>query len=333
MTVPTRTPPKQPWTRIWVATAVLVLVGGVALELFVRSRGYEPSLKDDEWSWAWQRRRVSDGSPKTVAIIGGSRILLAFDAAEFRRAAPGYEPVMLAVNGRHALAALRDLAADPDFRGIALADMAERSFLAEHADSQQPEVDAYHRRWRAPGAMAERWLSTKVQTHVAIVSAAGVRALEGLVTEGDWPRPRYVVTHADRTRYADFRLASIAKMRRAENVGPVDRTSDAELAARLETALREEAAGDAIRARGGTVVYLRMPTCGARWLVDEDQFPKAKWWDVFATRTRATAVHFKDYPTLSDYECPDLSHLDSKDAARFTRSLVEVLVARGVIER
>lgn len=331
MTVPTRTAPKQPWTRIWVTTAVLVLVCGVALELFVRSRGYEPSLKDDEWSWAWQRSRVY--GPKRVAILGGSRILLAFDADELRRAAPGYEPVMLAVNGRHPLAALRDLAADPEFTGIALVDMAERSFLAEHADSQQPEVDAYHRRWRAPGAMAERWLSTKIQTHVAIVSAAGVRALEGLATEGDWPQPRYVVTHADRTRYADFRRASLEKMRRAEIVGPVAKTSDAELAARLDEALREEAAGDAIRARGGSVVYLRMPTCGARWLVDEDQYPKATWWDVFATRTHAVAVHFKDYPTLSDYECPDLSHIDSKDAVRFTRSLVDVLVARGVIQR
>jgi hypothetical protein len=331
MSIPTRTIPTQPWARIWVTTVLLVIACGVALELFVRSRGYEPSLKDDNYAWAWQRRRVY--GPKHVAILGGSRILLAFDADEFRRAAPGYEPVMLAVNGSHPLAALRDLAADPGFHGIALVDMSERAFGAALADAQREEVETYHHRFRAPGAMAERWLSTKVQTNVAIVSAAGLRALGGLVADGAWPPPRYVVTHADRTRYADFRLASVEKMKRAEKLAAVVPSTDAEIAHTLAEALHEESNVDAIQARGGRVIYVRMPTCGARYDVDEQLFPKARWWDVLAQQTHAVAIHFKDYPTLSDYDCPDLSHIDSKDAARFTRSLVDVLVARGVIQR
>ena len=41
--------------------------------------------------------------------------------------------------------------------------------------------------------------------------------------------------------------------------------------------------------------------------------------------------HFKDDPVLASFSCPDTSHIDSKDGPRFTRALIDVLIARGVI--
>ena len=37
------------------------------------------------------------------------------------------------------------------------------------------------------------------------------------------------------------------------------------------------------------------------------------------------AIHFEDYPGLSGYDCPDGSHLDVRDARKFTRALVRIL--------
>jgi hypothetical protein len=61
--------------------------------------------------------------------------------------------------------------------------------------------------------------------------------------------------------------------------------------------------------------------------------PKAQFWDVLATRTRAVTVHFKDYPELAKFPCPDTSHIASKDGPEFTHALLEILRARGVFDR
>jgi hypothetical protein len=76
-----------------------------------------------------------------------------------------------------------------------------------------------------------------------------------------------------------------------------------------------------------------MPTCDERWTSDETVFPKARFWDQLAARTRAISIHFKDYPELSKFACPDTSHIASKDAPEFTRGVLAILKARGVLDR
>jgi hypothetical protein len=88
-----------------------------------------------------------------------------------------------------------------------------------------------------------------------------------------------------------------------------------------------------IQARGGRVVYVRMPTCDERWTGDEIVFPKAQFWDQLAAQTRALTIHFKDYPELAKFPCPDTSHIESKDAPEFTRTLLDILQRHGAITR
>ena len=42
-------------------------------------------------------------------------------------------------------------------------------------------------------------------------------------------------------------------------------------------------------------------------------------------------IHFRDLPAMADLVCPDEMHLDQRDQARFTRALVDVMRARGVL--
>ena len=62
----------------------------------------------------------------------------------------------------------------------------------------------------------------------------------------------------------------------------------------------------------------------------KEHFPKAQFWDRFAADTRAVPVHFLDVPTLAHFECPDLTHIDERDAPRFTEALLDELTRLGV---
>jgi len=320
------------WGLVWLVT--LAIVGGsvFALERFVRGRGFVPSVKDDEFSWALARRQASNDSPRTVAVLGASRILLAFSPQAFRAALPDWQYVQLAKQGSHPIAALRDLALDPAFRGVALVDASEGSFDVSNWHSQDAVVATYHRGWRSIGQLAERRLETFVQSRVALLAGDGLRTIGSLVRHGTWPTPFYTTTFADRTKFANYNMTDVERRRLVQLArleGYTAEIGDAE--GWLASALAQEVFVALIQARGGQVVYVRMPTCGTRWQVDETKWPKALFWDRLAHSTRAMTIHFKDYPALSGFTCPDTSHIDSKDGPQFTRAVIEILRQRGAI--
>jgi hypothetical protein len=324
--VPLRPVPAGSWGRTWLATAALAVMAVGGIELAMRHRGYRPSVKDDEYGWAWQRARASDGSPHTVAILGTSRIHLAFSPEAFERALPGWTPVQLAIDGTQPAAALIDLADDPSFRGVVLVDTFESGIAPENLISQRAYVAAYHRRWRAPGAMAERWLAIRVESQLAILSDTGVH----IAATG--ASPPYVATFSDRSQFADYALTDVAERRRklVDRLAPVAPPTQHDADVWLDGALQMEPHIAAIRARGGAVVYLRMPTCDERWAADQRSEPRALYWDRLAARTAAVTIHFADHPSLRSFDCPDTSHIASKDGPRFTTALIDLLRTRGV---
>lgn len=324
--VPARPIPGGRWGLPWLVTLVVVIASLVGLERFVRSRGYVPSMKDDVYLWAWERARVDQ--PRTLVVLGTSRMQLAWSPAAAHAKLPDWNLVNLAIDGAPAIGSLADLARDPDFRGVVIVDVYEPQMSMRYRDADDAWVRAYHDRWSAPGAMIERWLATQVQTRIALDAAAGRRALGALLATGDWPPPPYVTTYADRSRYADFSRANVDELR-AERVAklPDARARDAD--AWLAEVRPLDELVDAIRRRGGRVVFVRMPTCDERWASDEARYPKASFWDRFAAITHATAVHFTELP--DQFACPDTSHIDSKDGPRFTADLLDLLAARGVI--
>ncbi len=322
------------WGLVWLCT--LVLVGGsvLALEKFVRTRGFVPSVKDDEYSWALARRQASNDAPRTVAVLGASRILLAFSPQAFRAALPGWTYVQLAKQGTYPLATLRDLAFDPAFRGIALVDINEGGFDRYHWDSQTPLVETSHRGWRSVGHLAERWLETAVQSRVALLAGDGLRTIGSLIREGRWPKPFYTTTFADRTKFADYNMTDVERRRLVQlaNIeSSTPRVDDTETW--FANAMAQELYVMLIQSRGGQVVYVRMPTCDERWTNDEIQWPKTRFWDRLARATRAVTIHFKDHPVLAGFECPDTSHIASKDGPQLTRTVIDILRERGVLQR
>ena len=142
--------------------------------------------------------------------------------------------------------------------------------------------------------------------------------------------PSYLLTKSDRSRLADYTRPDISEHRRKReeltrtgyNGGQFSFPVFWEGIQKLEDLVTK------IQTRGGKVIFVRFPTSGNCWQMDEEYLPKAKYWDVFAAHTRARTIHFKDYPSLSAFECPDCSHLDYRDAILFTKALVAILYAK-----
>jgi hypothetical protein len=82
---------------------------------------------------------------------------------------------------------------------------------------------------------------------------------------------------------------------------------------------------EAIRSRGGEVVFIRFPSAG-KLLELESQFsPREVFWDRVLASSGAPGIHFEDHETLRAFDCPEWSHLTDADATRFSRNLMPIL--------
>ena len=337
--------PSGPWARTWVLAMFLAAVVLGLWELHLRTHGHQPSVTDDMLLWAVHRRRVyPDADKQTVVVLGASRASYDFVPEVFEKHCPACRVVDLALpGGGSPVAVLRDLAEDPQFRGVVLVDLFPSYALRSARESQQAYVTYYH------GLAEEQWpwdewfdrhLSTYFQSHLAML-CSDLR-LDRVLTEwlrGHYPRPRHVITLPDRSCAADFsKHANLAghrafKVREAREAfrRSMDRAITPEQW--LEQAMELEPMVQQIQQRGGRVVFIRYPTSGEPQTLWQKLYPKEQYWDRFAQATSAETIHFLDVPTLRDFECADASHLNYDDAARFTEALAEELCRRGIIRR
>jgi hypothetical protein len=159
-----------------------------------------------------------------------------------------------------------------------------------------------------------------------------------------------VITLPDRSRLADYsrlQLPAAYYQRVLRNLGQaVPMTADMTWD-RLDRALAERIASlspyrdsladydragrslaaqaAALRARGGKAYFVVLPKSGHIKAMDDQRYPRALFWDRFAALSQAPALHFEDVAGLRELKCPDGSHLDYRDRARFTAALVEAL--------
>ena len=88
---------------------------------------------------------------------------------------------------------------------------------------------------------------------------------------------------------------------------------------------------DKMVAKNGAILFVRMPETGELWNASSRRYPKDLYWDEFARRCNAPAIHFTDFPELSKFECPDGAHLDYPDAMEFTKNLSDIIKEHGYL--
>ena len=328
--------PSGRWGRTWLAGLMLTVVTLGGVEAFWRHAGHRPSVVDGiEW-WAFHRSLLESSSPKILALLGSSRIQLAISPSTLRNRFPEYRVVQLAVGGQGPLAALRDLADESHFRGVVICSAGEFFLHRSRWEDQQEYVDYYHHHSRFDRRM-NRLISCAMQSQLVLVHprVSFLDTLASLARDRRLPEMEYLVTHFDRSISADytqvadleaFRQLAIATTRqRYDSLG--DTSPWLEDTAELDRMVHR------IKQRGGKMVFVRFPSTGDSYAMSERSFPKKDFWDPFAARTPAVAIHFNDISSLSGFECPDTSHLDFRDAPRFTNALLDEMILRGVLPR
>ena len=327
--------PRDPRGLCVLTAFAIFLTGLMGLEAFWRMRGRDVEIEDSRVLWAQERVRASNGNPDTVALLGASRIQLGFSTATFQESFPDGTLVHLAVDGAHPIATLRDLANDEAFVGTVICAVTARSFDSTRWEDQQAHVDFYHGGFDSIDASFNHAVSGAIE-HRLVLRNHSLRLqqlLVALVRGQGFAPPPYLVTHPDRSRSADYTLVDVVaqregRMKRAR--AAVKRSSHLTPQEWLSGLRVVEQAVQQIQQRGGRVVFVRFPTTGALWDFEEKTTPRSLFWDRLAQSTSAAVLHFQDVPEMTEFTCPDLSHLDQRDKSRFTKTLLEELVGIGV---
>jgi hypothetical protein len=325
------------WWPTWLVCVAVAAVIVVGAELHWRKAGYVPNVRDSSQLWSIQRDRVYDTQKVPLVVLGASRIEFGADMKLLRQLLPKYEPIMLAQNAHYPLAVLRDLADDANFRGTVLCDIEPRGLYKMYTDNQQPLVDYYHRQW-SPSWRVHSLLLNAWQKHTDIANAdLSAVAVATRFIAGDPPvRPDYFRFYIDRIGDIDYTRIDVEAAKRhfqelvAQRNGNLHADVEpdrwlADLDQVVEWTHR-------IEARGGHVIFYQSPTSGQVRAAEGVMHPPDLYWNRFAALVPAALDGLAD-PALSAFVEPDESHLDFRDKAAYTRTLVDELVQRGWLQK
>jgi hypothetical protein len=286
-------------------------------------------LRDDADMWCWARSTVKGNDPDQVVLIGASRILMDIDTKTWAKCFGGRKPAQLGITGSDCIPVLHHFSNDSTFCGILVCDVSPGSLfqgIYPHSGIQAEYVRKYET--RSAFASEEQYLRLLVQqASVLRLPELDFREMLPLfVRHRRLPTPelRYNTTLPDRSvrgDFAGFDLNALVEhglllCQKAAPVSPEQLRKDLDSLEEMISRIQE---------RRGRVVFVMFPISGKRRSLEEQQFPRQIYWDVFAAHTKAITIHFADYPSLSPYNCPDGAHLDYKDAVPFTKALARLI--------
>jgi len=82
------------------------------------------------------------------------------------------------------------------------------------------------------------------------------------------------------------------------------------------------AAIEKIRGRGGKIVFVRFPHSGGLKELEDKITPRERTWDPLIQKSGVPGIYYSDFPELSNFDCPEWSHLTAGDSVEFTKRLV-----------
>jgi len=236
--------------------------------------------------------------------------------------------VQLAIDACTPVPVLEQLAADESFAGLVLCGFTPTTFFAAGPPATEPVRERLHSYEKQPPSPAERlerelrlWCEDRLVFLLPQLSGASLFAS---LQDGRIPVQNFAAVRYDRLRQADFRRADLPDVRRqiehwAETCEVLEPTEVPAFVAEVQESVRR------IQARGGNVVFVRMPSTGRVREIERRRVPRARYWDRLVAGTTAEAIHFEDFPELARFPCPEGSHLDFRDAPAFTASFADVL--------
>lgn len=336
--------PKAKWGQIWFIVFILMGVSICVWDYYWYQRGDYLLTKDRTELWSYHRGRIE--GDRNIVLIGTSRMLAGIDQKTIQEQTNKL-PVQLAIGGNSPLLVLQNLAEDESFTGTVISDFEELAIYPQEVFKHNPNKDI-------PVFNAEESVNKYKESSISSIIEFRLRLLGEYIIASPTlgnntadilnnlffvgiPR-RSILENAlkgevrvyfNRTlpfkadEMSEETLSNLKEMQRIgftkqiDNISPNPETFF-EIINKIEGFVKR------IQARGGKVFFVSFPKNGEMWEINERGYPRKTFWDVFAAKTSAKTIHFKDYPQLQ-FECPDGSHLGSRDAPAFTKALMEII--------
>ena len=338
--VPLRPVPVQPWGRILVGAVALLVLMLAAWEAYWRAYGVRPGINNSYGLWAIQRRRIDSGEGDATVLLGSSRLYFDVQLPAWERL-DGRRPIQLSFEGTSPLKAVEDLAADPNFTGRLVIDIAPDLFFSGF---EFRSGAIRYTRNESPSQRIGQWLSMHlVEPYLAFDDPD--YALQTVLARQNWPpRPglwehirvrKLAETEADRNTHlwskvdtdAGYRALARRIWLQGFEPSPHDPTPEEALKTEKEQIERMAKAVARLRGRGVKVLFVRLPSDGPFLAYENRTYPRARTWDALLAASGAPGIYFEDYPQLKGYNLPEWSHVAPSQADRFTAALC------GIIQR
>lgn len=319
---------------------VLVLTSLVAWEIHLRKIGVTRSYDDGGPLWSDKRTQVYQSPDKATVFIGASRIKFDLDIPTWE-SLTGTKAVQLACVGSNPVPLLQDLASDKDFKGRLVVDVTEILFFSTAPPNLARPLEAlkYYKE-RTPAQRASMTLDHLLESQLAFLdkdnfslnaylSKLPLKDRPGIFKEPVFPWQFGRVLYSRQETMVPEFVKDTNLQRRVTDVWVFFQKSSKEPPAtgtKLDSILNiVKVSADKIRARGGTVFFVRTPSSGPFWEGEQHAYPRDKYWARILQETGCDGLHFMDYPALDHFVCPEWSHLAPQDVLVFTKEFVRIL--------
>lgn len=320
--------PRKAWVMGWLCAFVLTsaVVGGV--EAFWRIQGFQPDVPDTRELWSFWKDRVNHNRGRTIVLMGTSRMKADIDLQTVQDRLPGFAVVQLAIIGDESpIGLLQQFSRDDNFHGVVLCGVVAPLLEPSRWNDQRD----YYEQQLAAGRVRDVACRSFLQNQFASLNPklSGKTLLVRWLNSGQLPEPDFKHQTFRRSLCYDFSRASdlqSIRTRRASQYRELYAAANpSALSLRNEDYRELNEAVQRIRSRGGEVAFVRLPSSGDRWELEEERYPKSEFWDRFSSKVDAVSVHFQNVPALARFGCTDDSHLGSDETVAFTAALIDEL--------
>ena len=330
----------SPWLLSWGLGFILTLLICFLLSHAAKRIGYQAQIIHDRDTWAMQRERLGDLDGDEVALVGQSRLLMGFSMKTAKSMFPNKKFVQLAVDGAEPGPTAIDLASDSDFRGLLVLSI---SFFPESKYDQSSYLEHYYNAWSLSRKL-DRNIRTELQQGFVLFNPRlnPIWQAYSFLSRGQLLDPSFYLDNRERGRIANWSTQAgrrIIESRVAAGdqewmLGLLrNKASQNWYTQRFTNWFKNfEPHVQALHARGGHLVYLRMPyrVPGKTGHQLEKKLFKPIF-DEVAGESEASLIHFLDLEELAELETPDGSHLTYQGSLRFTTVLLETLAKKGLL--
>ena len=322
--------PAEPrWPYVWAVAILLVVTVVGGWELLVRDAGLGPDYVDNKVLWADTRHKLNKAGDDAIVLLGASRMQRAVDVNTMndRFGRPVFQ---LSVEGSSYLPLLENLAVDPRITGTVVVSIAPaftfNRLLSQLDEGRQSLYLEYYGN-QSYARRFEQQVTLFLQGRVAFraLRARLSTIIPQLIETGTMPSRDHKTIFRDRVVHMNYDLLPVQPTDDGivalylENVEPYSEAEFERVVEYIATIARM------LKQKGVDVYFVRLPSAGAVRNLENEFFPRERFWGVLEKNVDATFVHYADYPELEGFVSKDGSHIDSAHIVEFTEQLNDVL--------